>query len=196
MNKSIALHICCSICLVAPREDLLLKGYQIHGVFFNPSIQPFDEYLNRLNALKYYINTNHITSLLSYDYDANMHLNIAVSADFDRKEICLKCYEIRMTYTALNAKKNKIENFSTTLLSSPFQDKTKIREIGAKLEKKFKITFIDSNEWEKKHFESKKRIKDAGLYVQKYCGCIYSKMDRKAQKTWLKPLINKSDFNR
>ena len=182
MNKSVALHICCAICLVAPLEDLRAKGYKVQGIFFNPNIQPFDEYLNRYNALKYYIKSASVTSTFSSEYDATVHLNISKKTGFDRKTICSKCYELRLQYTVLNAKINKLSCFSTTLLSSPFQDKTKIREIGAKLEKEYKISFIDSAGWEKKHYESKKKIKDAGLYVQKYCGCIYSKKDMKARK--------------
>ena len=182
MSKNIALHICCSICLVAPREDLHSKGYQIQGIFFNPNIQPFDEYINRHNALKYYIKSDSIRSLLSSEYDANLHASLAKVADFDRKAMCIKCYELRLYHTALSAKKSKIRHFSTTLLSSPFQDKDKIREIGAKLEKEFDLTFVDSRDWEKKHYDSKKRIKDAELHVQKYCGCIYSKNDAKERK--------------
>ena len=182
MNKSIALHICCAICLVAPLEDLRSKGYKVQGVFFNPNIQPFDEYLNRYNTLKDYIKSTPITSLFSNEYNASIHLGISKETGLDRKKICSKCYELRLRYTALNARKNKIRNFSTTLLSSPFQDKANIREIGAKLEKEYKLTFIDSADWEKKHYESKKIIKDSGLYVQKYCGCIYSKKDMKARK--------------
>ncbi|OGF48557.1 MAG: hypothetical protein A2231_12155 [Candidatus Firestonebacteria bacterium RIFOXYA2_FULL_40_8] len=183
MSKSVALHICCSICLVAPREDLHSKGYQISGIFFNPNIQPYDEYLSRHKALNYFIKNNPITSISSSEYDSNLHGCISKAVGFDRKKMCIKCYEMRLYHTAVTAEKNKIKHFSTTLLSSPFQDKDKIREIGAKLEKEFKLTFVDSKEWEQKHYESKKRIKDAGLYVQKYCGCIYSKMDAKARKS-------------
>ena len=182
MSKKVALHICCSICLVAPMEDLHSKGYEIYGNYFNPNIQPFEEYFNRYNALKLYIKDKGIASLLSTEYTPELHLNIVRNEAIDRKELCSKCYELRLNFTALNAKRNKISHFSTTLLSSPFQNKDKIREIGAKIEKELKITFIDSTEWEKSHFAGKKRIKDANLYIQKYCGCIYSKMDRKLEK--------------
>ncbi len=182
MSKNVALHICCSICLVAPREDLHSKGYKIQGIYFNPNIQPFEEYFNRLEALKLYIKNDRINSLLSTEYSPELHLNIARTEGLERKDLCSKCYELRLYFTALYAKRNKITHFSTTLLSSPFQNNHKIREIGAKIEKELKITFLDSNEWEKSHFAGKKRIKDANLYVQKYCGCIYSKMDRKLEK--------------
>ena len=182
MSKSIALHTCCSICLVAPREDLIKKGYQIHGVFFNPNIQPMSEYLDRQNALKSYIKVNPVTSLSSSEYDSSLHAELFESVGFERKAMCLKCYEVRLFHTVLKAKKNKINHFSTTLLSSPFQDKDSIREIGEKLAIEYKLTFVDSKDWEKQHYSSKKAIKDAGLHVQKYCGCIYSKMDRKLEK--------------
>jgi len=185
MSKSVALHICCAICLVAPREELHSKGYKIQGVFFNPNIQPYDEYLKRLYTLKNYIKSNPIKSISSSKYNAFSHLDIYKTTNARRNEFCAKCYELRLRKAAITAKSNKIKHFSTTLLSSPFQDKLMIREIGAKLEKEFKLTFIDSNKWEKRHFESKKIIRNSGLYVQKYCGCIYSKMDMKARKSAL-----------
>ena len=179
MSKAVALHICCSVCLIAPLEDLQTKGYKVRGVFFNPNIQPFEEHLNRLNALKSYLKENTITSLESANYDSSIHLEISTIPKLTRNDMCIKCYKVRLEHTVIKAKMNKINAFSTTLLSSPFQDKDKIRDIATGLEKSYKITFIDSKEWEKKHFDSKNRIKSSGLYVQKYCGCIYSKMDRK-----------------
>ena len=43
----IALHICCGVCAAGVVERLTAEGHQVHGFFYNPNIQPAEEYERR-----------------------------------------------------------------------------------------------------------------------------------------------------
>ena len=66
---------------------------------------------------------------------------------------------------------------------SPYKNATKLNEIGAELEKIYKVNFLYSDF--KKHDGYKKSIeysKQYHLYRQDYCGCHFSKDERERQK--------------
>lgn len=180
--KRLAMHICCAICFIEPYKNLVNEGFQIHGFYYNPNIQPFEEYFNRSNTLKYILKDSNLISFVSEEYNASDY-NKAVGKDFSsRKEMCKKCYQMRIHKTAEWAKTLNIECFTTTLLGSPYQDFDAICEIGSKIGEIYKINFVSSKNWSKNYYNSKNDIKNRNLHVQKYCGCIYSKMDRKLEK--------------
>ena len=71
---------------------------------------------------------------------------------------------------------------NTTLFSSPYQDHDLIAKVGNIIAKKYNLDFIWSDEWIENYYNSKNEARAAGIYIQKYCGCLYSKMDRKLDK--------------
>ena len=95
-------------------------------------------------------------------------------------ERCHKCYTLRMEKTASLAKENSFDYFCTTLSVSPFKNSRVLNEIGNMLEKKYDIKYLYSDF--KKEDGYKKSIeysKKYNLYRQNYCGCIYSKENKK-----------------
>ncbi len=48
----ILLQICCANCAVYPSKKLREEGHKLTGFWFNPNIQPYEEYKSRLNSLK------------------------------------------------------------------------------------------------------------------------------------------------
>ncbi len=48
----ILLHICCANCAVYPVTTLRQEGHSITGFWFNPNIQPYQEYGLRLDSIK------------------------------------------------------------------------------------------------------------------------------------------------
>lgn len=49
---NILLHICCSNCALYPVKIIREEGHNFTGFWFNPNIQPYQEYELRLNSLK------------------------------------------------------------------------------------------------------------------------------------------------
>lgn len=173
--KNIILHVCCAICSLEPLKWLKNNKFAIEGLFYNPNIHPYTEYLERLNALKVVIKDSDVSLIISdkFDYEQSLIL---------KERTCERCYEIRLKKTAKLAKSRNITNFSTTLLASPYQNYDLISKLGNEIGQKTGINFIATDKWQNNYFNSKNQVKKDGLYVQKYCGCIYSKMERKLVK--------------
>ncbi|MBI4848931.1 MAG: epoxyqueuosine reductase QueH [Nitrospirae bacterium] len=92
-------------------------------------------------------------------------------------ERCKSCYSLRLERTAATASKEGFDAFSTTLLISPYQDFDQISITGKLLAEKYKISFYLKDF--RPHFrESKCLAKELSLYRQRYCGCIFSKLER------------------
>jgi predicted adenine nucleotide alpha hydrolase (AANH) superfamily ATPase len=90
---------------------------------------------------------------------------------------CKYCYADRLYKTALKAKELGFDAFSTTLLLAPYQKHEIIREIGEKVAGGVGVPFYyeDMRKW----FEESERLaKEAKIYRQGYCGCIFSEVDR------------------
>ena len=71
------------------------------------------------------------------------------------------------------AKENHYDLVSTTLTISPYQKHEIIKNVGKKLEDEYGIKFIYLDYRE--HFrEGQKMAREDCLYMQKYCGCVFS----------------------
>ena len=87
------------------------------------------------------------------------------------------CYKVRLEQTAKYAKENGYDSFSTTLLVSPYQKHEELKKIGEKLAKKYGLQFV-YRDFRVGFREGQKKARELGLYMQKYCGCIFSEEDR------------------
>ena len=67
--------------------------------------------------------------------------------------------------------------FSTTLLVSPYQDQEALKKIGSDIAQETGVSFFyeDFRQGFKKAHE---QARAEGIYCQKYCGCIYSEVER------------------
>jgi hypothetical protein len=93
-----------------------------------------------------------------------------------KKEIrCPRCWRLRLEKTAEFAKENGFEAFSSTLLTSEYQNSEMIEKIGKEIEEKHKIEFLVPKNI-CKHLETK------GFYKQIFCGCCYSLVERFKEK--------------
>lgn len=69
------------------------------------------------------------------------------------------------------------DSFSTTLLISPYQKHEVLIEIAEELAKKYDIKFL-YRDFRVGFREGQAKARELGLYMQKYCGCIFSEEDR------------------
>lgn len=180
----VLLHSCCAPCssqVLARLSDYFL----VTVLYYNPNIEPFSEYEKRKEEQKRFIKSfpskNQI-SFLDCDYENEKFKIMAKGLENipEGGERCHKCYTLRMEKTATLAKKNNFDYFCTTLSVSPFKNSRVLNEIGNMLEKKYDIKYLYSDF--KKEDGYKKSIeysKKYNLYRQNYCGCIYSKENKK-----------------
>jgi len=169
------LHICCAPCLIYPLEQLKAKGFEVTGFFYNPNIHPFSEYKNRRQAVENLSQDARV--LITYSKYNPAEFFQTVNLIEDRPQRCPVCWYLRLKRTAKVAKENGFHSFSTTLLVSPYQDQDALNRIGADIAKEERIAFYYEDfrpGFRKAHTQAKAQ----GIYCQKYCGCIYSEIER------------------
>ena len=110
-------------------------------------------------------------------YDLKRFMGRVGEVGFDREQRCRWCYEDRLDRTARTAHNLGFRYFTTSLLSSPHQLHDLVKEIGEKVAKRYNVTFhsYDSRE---RYREGVRSIREMGLHVQNYCGCIFSEQER------------------
>ena len=170
----ILLHICCAPCTIYPARILREEGVDPLGFFYNPNIHPYQEYQKRLDALRAYKASQGLEVLISEGYPLEDFLRGLVQSEGDR---CAFCYAHRLQAAAVMANREKIRTFSTTLLYSRYQKHDLIREIGEQVARKNDLEFY-YRDFREGWTEGQRDAREAGLYRQKYCGCIYSEKER------------------
>lgn len=170
----ILLHTCCGPCTIYPLKALREEGFQVHGLFFNPNIHPYREYLRRRDTLLEYAKIVEFPVEVSTDYPYQEFLQNAAGREDTR---CNYCYSVRLAKTAQRAKELGFDFFTSTLLVSPFQQHELIAEIGAKIGDKEEIPFL-YRDFRPGYKSAVGRAKQLQLYRQPYCGCIYSEYER------------------
>lgn len=186
----ILLHICCGNCAAYPFKLLKEEGHDYAGFWFNPNIHPYEEYSLRLDALKELAKKWAIDMHYTEDYnpaeyfrmfgieDLSRADRLEADKDVEKVDRCKLCYELRLKKTAQEARQNGFDAFSTTLLISPYQDFEEITATGKELADKYNILFY-LKDFRPYFRESQAMGKEIGLYRQKYCGCVFSREERR-----------------
>lgn len=171
----ILLHTCCAPCSTYVIDKLRKDGYEdITSYWYNINIHPFMEYKARLEALKTYTEMVNVPLIIDHDYGIREFTKSVIN-DIDGR--CRFCYVSRLAKTVMYAKENGYDAFTTTLLVSPYQNHEMIIEIAEELAKQYDIKFI-YQDFREGYRIGQQMARDAGIYMQKYCGCIYSEEDR------------------
>lgn len=177
---TLLLHSCCAPCSSYVLE-YLTNYFKITIFYYNPNIYPYDEYKKRLSEQVRLINSLPVKNkidILYCDYDNNKFENIVKGLENEKEggNRCHKCYELRLEKTAITAKENNFDYFSTTLTVSPYKNSKILNEIGDVLSKKYNIKYLYSDFKKKEGYKRSIELSRMyNLYRQNYCGCIYSK---------------------
>ena len=174
-SQRLLLHTCCAPCAIYPYEIIKDTDYDLTLFFYNPNIHPEGEYLRRKAVLEEFAAKNSIPLLIP-----STRMNSLTSKE--REELwrntpdekrCGMCYEARLGAVAEYASNNNYDAFSTTLLVSIYQDHEKIVTISKKYAKKYGIEFF-YHDFREGFRAGQRKAREAGMYRQKYCGCIVS----------------------
>ena len=82
-----------------------------------------------------------------------------------------------MEETARYAAENGYEGFTTSLLVSPYQKHDAIRAIAQAMGEKYGVPFV-YRDFRPLFQSGQEFAREHGMYMQKYCGCIFSEEDR------------------
>ena len=173
------LHTCCAPCSVYCIKSLRNENIEPTVYWYNPNIHPYMEYKARRDTLKEYTKSIGINAIFEENYGLREFCKNVIT---DLNNRCTKyCYRIRLEQTAQYAKQNGYDTFSTTLLISPYQNHEALKEIGEELAEKYGIKFL-YRDFRPGFREGQNEARELGLYMQKYCGCIFSEEDRYQKK--------------
>lgn len=177
-NKKILLHACCGICSGYPLEYLIENHFLPVVYFYNPNIQPVNDYYKRLEAQKVLCEYFNVP-LIEEEYNTQEFENyiIGLESEPEKGKRCPKCFELRLRKTAQKAKELCIDCFTTSIVISPHKNFQLITQIGEGIADEFGIKYLAIDFKKKDGFLKTNYIsKKLGLYRQNYCGCLYGKV--------------------
>lgn len=186
-TPSILLHSCCAPCS-SHVISTLTDHFDITVLYYNPNIEPLEEYEKRkqeeIRFISEFPHKNKLT-ILDCDHENDKFHEVIKGLEQEKEggARCIKCYFLRLEKTTILAKENNFDYFATTLTVSPLKNSQKLNEIGEFLSKKYDIKYLYSDFKKKEGYKhSIELAKEYNLYRQDYCGCIYSKEEREQQK--------------
>ena len=165
------LHSCCAPCSVYCIDSLRKENIEPTIFWYNPNIHPFEEYKQRRDCLKEYTSSIGVEAIFFDEYGLDEFCKNTINNLNNR---CTNyCYPLRLRKTFEYAKENGYDAVSTTLLYSIYQKHNFIKAYMEKLSKEFEIEFL-YRDFRIGFWEGHQKAYDLGLYMQKYCGCIFS----------------------
>ena len=189
-GKKLFLHSCCAPCSSYVLE-YLRSFFRITVFYFNPNITEDVEYWHRVEEQKRLIGIMNEEAEREPQMKPTYPIRVIEGAYqkqlfFDSikglegcpegGERCFVCYELRLRETALRAKEEGADYFTTTLTISPLKKAQKINEIGERIAKETGVAFLPSDFKNKHGYKRSVELsRKYGLYRQDYCGCVFSR---------------------
>lgn len=197
-GKKLFLHSCCAPCSSYVLE-YLRPFFQITVFYYNPNITEEPEYRHRVEEQKRLIcefnrgleieeasesgdepgsKDAYPIHIIEGDYSRELFFERVRGLEDcpEGGQRCFVCYELRLWETALRAKEQEADYFTTTLTISPLKNAAKINEIGEQIAGETGVAFLPSDFKKKNGYKRSVELsKEYDLYRQDYCGCIYSR---------------------
>ncbi|MBP3255714.1 MAG: epoxyqueuosine reductase QueH [Clostridia bacterium] len=173
------MHACCAPCSVYCVDTLRSMRIEPTMFWYNPNIHPYKEYEARRDCLKEYSERMGLKAIFDDEYGLDEFCKNVIN-NLDTR--CINyCYPVRLRKTFEYAKENGYDTVTSTLLYSIYQKHDFIKNEMEKLSKEFGIDFLYID-FRKGFWEGHEKAKELGLYMQKYCGCVFSEEDRYVKK--------------
>ena len=99
----------------------------------------------------------------------------AVYPNWDNR--CATCYALRFEETARYAAEHGYDRFTSTLFVSPYQNHELMRQICEQMAEKYGVEYLH-RDFSPRFREGQDKARELGLYMQNYCGCVFSEEDR------------------
>jgi len=174
--SSLLLHCCCAPCAGYVLE-YLSPDFEITVLYYNPNIQPREEYDKRAAELERLLTLVSLPNRVdlvfgNYDSDVFEAFSAPLTEEPEGGHRCRMCFEMRLREAAKRAKDGGFDCFTTTLSVSPHKDAAILNEIGGGLEGEYGIRYLHSDFKKRDGYKRSIELsKQYGLYRQSYCGC-------------------------
>lgn len=172
--SEVLLHCCCAPCSLSCIDPLREEGLEPVAFWYNPNIHPWKEYEARRDCLLNYAPAVRVAVRVQEEYGLREFTRAVADNPGER---CAYCYARRLEETARYAAANGFAAFTTTLLASVYQQHEHIATAGERAAAKYGVTFL-YRDFRPYFRDGNRRARELGLYMQKYCGCVYSEAER------------------
>ncbi len=173
--QTLLLHICCGPCATAVIERLR-DDYDLTGFFYNPNIDPPEEYERRLEACREVCRRMNVP-LVEGDYDSGRFLETVrgLESEPENGARCPVCFRLRLNETARVAREKGFDLIASTLTIGPMKKAAVINPIGFEEAEAHSLVFLDGD-WKKRDGfkRSCELSREFDIYRQHYCGCRFS----------------------
>ncbi len=187
--QNILVHICCSVdshyFLQKMQKDF--PNAKLIGFFYDPNIHPYSEYYLRLLDVQRSCKKLGIELVEGeYDYDAWIDAVRGLENEPEKGARCSVCFDSRFEISAKKAQELGCNYFTSTLLTSPKKSIEQLKQSGDQLANRFGIQFLAPNYRQKNGTQEQNILaKEAKLYRQNYCGCLYALKQQREQQNRL-----------
>ena len=165
------MHTCCAPCSVYCIDSLRKEGIEPVSYWYNPNIHPYVEYKTRRDTLIKYSKIANFELIINEEYGLREFCKNVIG---DLGNRCVNyCYRVRLEATAKYAKENGYDAFTSTLFVSPYQKHEELKKLCEQISKKYDIEFL-YRDFRVGFRVGQAKARELGLYMQKYCGCIFS----------------------
>lgn len=173
------MHTCCAPCSVYCIDSLRKEEIEPTLYWYNPNIHPYMEYKARRDCLKEYAQKINIQAIFEEEYGLDEFCKNVIGNLQNR---CISyCYPVRLEQTAKYAKEHGYDAITTTLLVSPYQKHEELKKVAEYMAQKYGLTFL-YRDFREGFREGQAKAREEGLYMQKYCGCIFSEFEAEKQR--------------
>jgi predicted adenine nucleotide alpha hydrolase (AANH) superfamily ATPase len=175
MKPRLLLHACCGVCSAYVPEKLM-PDFDVTVYFENSNLFPQEEFFKRRDATQIMAQKYKLPFLTAeYAIEDWFKAVRGMVHEVEGGKRCQTCFAFRLNRTMEYAKKNGFEWVATTLSVSRRKNTDQINQIGHGLAEVHGLQFL-GKDWKKEDGEkiSQERAKEAGIYRQNYCGCVYS----------------------
>ena len=102
-----------------------------------------------------------------------------MASDIDHR--CGHCYRLRLEQTARYAAAHGFDSFTSTLFVSPYQNHDLLRQTAEAAAARYGVAFL-YRDFRPGFRQGQQEARELGLYMQKYCGCVFSEEERYAKQ--------------
>jgi len=181
IQPPLLLHACCAPCATHAIE-LLARSYSVTALFYNPNIQPDEEYAQRLEAMCRLCRLTGTPLLVESSpgevWDAWVQ---GFEDEPEQGQRCQHCFKGRLEFSLHMAARLGFPLIATTLTVSPRKNASVINAIGAAAAAGTRVCYLESDFKKQDGFKRSCELSTHyNLYRQNYCGCRYSRRQRDA----------------
>ena len=171
----IILHACCGPCSTVPLRLLTEQGHELEIFYANSNIHPRAEYGLRRDTIAAYAAEQGVPFAEGV-YEPDRWLEAIGEHREYGIERCRRCYRMRLEETARYAAEVGADAIASSLTISPYQFTAAINEELAAAATAVGIEAIEMDLRDKYH-DSVVYSREAGMYRQNYCGCMFSQVE-------------------